>query len=170
MSGKRSDTTGYVMAEGGLMIVGFGVRFVRPMDDTTTFGIEHRTTGGYVGVLFERKQFAELAEWLAVDEPGQPDEPLAPWVQPTDSRGVPGYVREIHRTRSEFRIIDGQTAARLSKRDGGLKVSAWWLGSGTRRAAVLSPATARELAEWVADKNVNGWIGWRSGRDGTAEA
>lgn len=154
-----------VTAADRVQLVGFGPRYSRnPQDDTTAFGIEHRTTGGYVGVLFERDEFAGLAEWLAADEPELPDAPLSPWVRPTDERGVPVYVQEITRTRSQLRIIDGQTAALFSKRSGGLKVSAWWVGSGSGRTAMLLRRDSELLTGWAADMDAHGWAGWRSGR------
>jgi len=159
--------SGYrVMAMDGRSLVGFSPRYaLRPQDDTTTFGIVHKTIGGYVGVLLERGEFHDLAEWLRIGEPKVTFVKLTPFVRPRDETGTPVYVREIQKTQSQFRIIDGQSAAQLSRhRDGRVKVSAWWLGSGSGRSAVMGRIGTQMLTDWVTDIDAKGWEGWRSGR------
>ncbi len=168
--------SGYrVLATEPRLIVGFGPRFGnRPYDDTTTFGIEHRTIGGYVGVLFERDEFHRFAEWLSEPDAG-PVEMLPRFVRPVNADGAPLYVREVHSTRSQFRLIDLQHRLDVTKRggeawDGSLEVSCKWLGSGAGRSATLDDIAAQLITEWAVDVDANGWCGWRSGRVDTSEA
>lgn len=172
MSQKQtaSRISGYsVMAVDTANLVGFGPRYTRrPQDDTTTFGVEHRTIGGYVGVLFEREEFRQFAAWLAADWPEVTEPLLEPFKRPTDDHGVPLYVRQIEVTGTHFRIIDGQTGALVSKTPGyQLTISCKWLGSGSGRSAVLDEIAAGLLTEWATDVDAHGWAGWRSGRDST---
>jgi hypothetical protein len=130
-----------------------------PYGSEVILGVTHRTTGGYVGVLFEREEFRRFAEWLADGTPG-PVETLPKWVLPVDRTGTPVYVREIAATRSQFRMIDGQTRIDVTKHGGEqttgpLTVSCSWLGSGSGRGAVLDIAASRALTAWAA-----GWRGW----------
>lgn len=167
----RPADIGYVAGVDDRMVVWFRSRFNPPMDDTTSFGIEHRTIGGYVGVLFEREEFHLFAEWLFADAPDEVDTLSGPFVRPVDDRGAPRYVRQTDMTGSQFRIIDLQTGALFSKRkDGQIMVSCWRLGSGRRKTAVLDVSAAVTLRYWALDKDSNGWTGWRSGRADATEA
>lgn len=133
----------------GLFFLEMSPRYARrAYDDTTVVQVAHRTTGGSVSVLFERDDFATFARWLA---------------DPGENRWV---------------FVSGQTTAVFEKGDfryeylktevvspQGLRVEIRWNSSGGRSVSALLSSDGRSaLLEWVADKDSNGWEGWKSGR------
>lgn len=154
-----------LLAEDGRNLVKLGPRYGSPLDDTTLLGVEHRTLGAYIGVLLERDEFHALAEWRTTDDGGADPAVLPPFEQPTTPEGVPLYIRRVDIVPSQFRVIDSQTALTITRLPGfRTKFSAWWLGSGRSRGAVLDDIADGLFTDWVTDVDTHGWVGWRSGR------
>jgi hypothetical protein len=134
----RRITPFQVVGTDGRNVLQFGPRYARlAYDDTTVISLFHRTTGGNVSVLLERYHFADFARWLAAGE--------RIW-------HYEGLTHDGRFTRTE---------------DGGMEVKIrWHSASGTSRSVILTPGAVADLLVWVADKDTNGWEGWKSGRTG----
>lgn len=152
------------------MVVEFHARYAKPYDDTTVLNVFHRTTDGGVGVLIERNEFHQLAEWLTADWSATGEEDyFRLGARRVDENGVPLYYRGVRQTVGQFMIHDLQTTAILSKpgnlRPGqgrALGVAVFWNGSERPRSAVLNEVEVGLLTEWMADVDTNGWVGWKS--------
>lgn len=137
------------MSVNGRNVLEFGPRYSRrAYDDTTVIQCFHRTLGGGVSVLFERNDFATFTRWLA--EPGE-----GRWE-------FPGLQTTVSFEKGDLRYAE-------SHQDpldvpGGLLVRIWWNGSGRTASALLDARGRAALLDWAADKEANGWEGWKSGR------
>lgn len=145
------------------MVLQFASRYGRPLDDTTSLGVVHRTTGSLDGVLLEQADFQSLSRWLQCAEPfgtvGGPPEGI-------DTL----YFRRRSVAQSVFTLRDLQTTAVLTRGEAalpddprGIRVRVSWNGSGHGSSVVLSGRQADGLRTWTEDRCLHGWAGWRSG-------
>lgn len=150
----------------GTMVLGLGPRYRKPQDDTTTFGIRHRTTGGYTGVLLEREQIPLLAGWL-----GRTISPYAvlggppPPVAQSDGSSVQSiYYRHTVMCGSDLMIRDLQNTADCERYDdGSASFRVKWNGSGESRSILISSDQATALASFLTIVDRSGWTAWKSG-------
>jgi hypothetical protein len=92
-------------------------------------------------LLLSRADFADLTNWLgkAVD-------------RGSGQYRIQGYRRDLHMT-----LVGGHLMIEIEASD--------ILGS----TVTLDPGKTRKIADWMLDKDVNGWSGWHSGRTGDPE-
>jgi hypothetical protein len=135
---SKEDQDAYAAAKfqvrsGARGFVQMGPRYWRPVDDTTVLAIDPHPVHGY-GVLLERNDFTDLLAWLCRTKSGT------------------------------HRITGTQMSAELTMGSDGLRIKCAYNTSPLMcQSTGLDPAAVGKLIEWMDDKEVNGWAGWRSG-------
>lgn len=137
------------VAVDGRNLLELGPRYERlAYDDSTIVSVFHRTLGGRISVSLEREEFSRLAGWLAAERPSR-----------VEFENAQTTLR-FERGNLVLQEIGGDSVNVLD----GLLVEVCWNGSGRFRSALLDAVGRRALLDWVADKDANGWEGWKSGR------